>query len=172
MVAEQEISASQTLLLNAHSARLRLGKLDASDFSALISTLADNGFYHDEFLGIFYPSEYREDFIKAAEASLRCLGVSVPESKEKAVALLTDIATEQMLASGQEPLRVLENLWADLDWSDAFVAACRLEELNDAYWEYDFLCATSQEPSKKSLGKLEVQCREAAANWRNQYILP
>jgi hypothetical protein len=172
MAAEPEIPASQRLLLNAQAARLRLGKLDASDFTALINALVDNGFYHDAFLGILYPTEYREDLIKAAEASLRCLGISVPDSKGGAVLVLTNIATDQMLASGQEPLRVLESLWTDLDWSDAFVAACGLEELNDVYWEYDALCATSQEPSKKSLSKLEVQCRAAAANWRTQNILP
>lgn len=164
------VPARDKALLYAHSARLRLGKLDAQNFTSLINSFAENGIYYDEFLGILYPSEYGADVVRAAEASLVRLGVTIPESEEDAVLVLTSLATQQMLEDGQDPLTALERLWSDLDWSDTFVVACGLEGLREIYREYDIVCF-SEALSEKELAKLADQCREAASIWRREHGL-
>lgn len=161
MAGEPTVSVPDTVLLRAHSAQLRLGKLDSQAFTFLINRFAENGIYYDEFLAILYPSDYAADFALAVEVALLRLGIPVPESKEDAVIVLTSLATQQMLEEAHDPLRVLEWLWFNLDWSDTFVVACGLEGLHEVYWEYDVVCF-SETPSAKEVAKLTDQCREAA----------
>jgi hypothetical protein len=165
------ISNSDKKRLSEHAARLRLGKLNTQEFARLINSLADSGVYHDEFLSILYPSDYRVDFVEAAEASLHRLGLLVPKSIVDAVSLLTDITTERMLDKAGNPLQDLEQFWADLDWNDTYVANCGLDGLKKVYWQYDALCFASEAPPNEDLRQLEKRCRAAAAVWRSANIV-
>lgn len=165
------VSTSDKQILLMHSVLLRLGKLSVRDFAATINALSNSGVYHDVFYDILFPSEYYDDFVQAAEISLRQLEISIPASVEDAVFVLADITTWHISRGTEDPLEHLARFWVYLDWSSTFVAAFGLDELQAIDWEYDHLCCESGPETSKSLARLEAECRKAATKWRRDHGL-